>query len=80
MNTRLVIIMIIPFSERKDYTAFKYGGKCLKFVCPVKPIRNQLFYLKAFRGFDRTLLQVIGGGESESVIRFQLLTSTSFLD
>ncbi len=31
-NSHIFSSLIIPFSERKGYTAFKYGGKCLKFV------------------------------------------------
>jgi hypothetical protein len=34
---------IIPFSERKRYTAFKYGAKCLKFVCPSQSDCNKVF-------------------------------------
>ena len=42
---------IIPFSERKGLPF----EKCM-YVCLSKPIRNELFYFRAFWGFDQTLL------------------------
>lgn len=42
-------------------------------VCLSKPVRDDLFYFKALRTFDRTLLEVIGVPESESDIIYQLL-------
>ena len=35
-----------------------------------QPIRNELFYFKTFCRFDRTLLEVIDGPESESAAQF----------
>jgi hypothetical protein len=62
---------LVPFSERKGCTVFKYhGSKCLKFVCLSKPIRNELFYFKAFRTSDRTLLEVIRVHECKSDVGF----------
>ena len=34
------------------------------------PIRNEFFYFKTFGRFDRTLLEVIDGPESESAADF----------
>ena len=40
-NKIMYFVFIVPFSERKGYTAVK---KCLKFVCLSYPIRNAFFY------------------------------------
>jgi hypothetical protein len=42
---------------RRKYTGEIFKIVCL-FVCPssFKPIKNELFYFKPFRSFDRTLL------------------------
>jgi hypothetical protein len=41
-------------------------------VCPAKPIRNELFYFKLFRTFNRTLIEVIEDQESESEVGFSI--------
>jgi hypothetical protein len=55
------------------------------FVCPSlsKPIRNKPFYIRVFQSLDRTLLEVIGGQESESGIFYNLqniIISVFFFD
>jgi len=45
-------------------------------VClSLKPIRNELFYFKVFRTFDRTLVEVIEDQESESEVGFSIRVS-----
>ena len=44
---------------------------CL-FVCQLKPIRNELFYFKAFRSSDITLLEVIKVHESKADVGFYI--------